>query len=145
MKSVFTFLWCIKLNFDPNCVYFTSFIFDTLIFLWTAPYAFGTNGWGFWAYYIYLAIAICSLLMAIFAIIQIITKNSSASSRHATYVQCRLFMIIGLAVGGILIFILYMVAWKGHNNNDKINWSLRIAAPLLINAAILHSYHENFA
>ena len=144
MKSVFTILWCIKLNFDPTCVYFTSFIFDALIFLWTAPYAFGYNGWGFWAYYIYLAVAICSLLMAIFAIIQIITKNSSASSRHATYVQARMYMIIGLAITAILLFVLYFVAWKGHSNRDKMNWGLRIALPLLFNAALLHSYHENF-
>ena len=144
MKSVFTILWCIKLNFDPNCVYFTSFIFDTLIFLWAAPYGFGTNGWGFWPYYIYMAVAICSLLMAIFAIIQIITKNSSASSRHATYVQARLYMIMGLAIAAVLLFVLYMVLLGGNNTGVKVEWGMRVAMPLLLNAAFLHSYHENF-
>ena len=147
MKSVFTLLWCIKLNFDPTCVYFTSFILDVVFYLWLAPYGFG-NGKGYynyWPSWIFFIASIVALAMAIFAIIQLITKNSSASSRHATYVQCRLYTIIGLAVGGIILFVIFMID-SAHwgNGSQRLRWALEWASPLIFSAAALHCYHENF-
>ena len=124
MKSVFTFLWCIKLNFDPTCVYITSFILDVVLFLWTAPYGFGHTGWyKSWPYWIFQIIAIVAILMAIFAVIQLITKNSTASSRHATYVQCRMYTIIARAVGGAVLFLPAMFYFKDYNMSYKLNWA----------------------
>ena len=149
MKSVFTILWCIKLNFDPTCVYMASFILDAVICIFFMPYGFGRgdkNSYQYWPYWIFLILSIIVFLMAIFAIIQIVTKNSSASSRHATYVQCRMYTILGLAIGGLILFVLGLV-----NNQDsratfgtKLNWSFSWGAPLFLAAAALHCYHENF-
>ena len=145
MKSEFTFLWCIKLKFDPTCVYYTSFILDAILFLWLCPYGFSYNSWwSYWPNWIFMIASIVALLMAIFAVIQIITKNSSASSRHATYVQCRLYTIIGLAIGGILLFVLAMVNSNGWPFKTRFEYALRHAFPLIISAAALHCYHENF-
>ena len=137
MKSTFTILWCIRLAFDANCVYITSFILDVLLFLWAAPYGFGHSGWynKSWPYWIFQIVAIISVLMAIFAIIQLITKNSSAGSRHGTYVQCRLYTIILMAIGGVVLFLLAMFYYKDYNTNQKLNWALEYASPLFFTAA----------
>ena len=145
MKSVFTFLWCIKLQFDPSCVYFTSFILDILLFLWMAPYGFGyKNWWNYWPNWIFAVASFVALLMAIFAVIQLITKSSTATTRHATYAQCRLNTIIGLAIGAIILFVFAMVNTNGWATNTRLEWSLKYAAPLILSAIGLHSYHENF-
>ena len=143
MKSVFTILWCVKLQYDPTCVYYTSFILDALLCLYLAPYGFGFANYNYWPSYIYLAASIASFLMAIFAIVQIITKNSSAPSRHGNYVKCRLYFIIGLAIAAAILFVLYMT-YTDRYYKPNIRWALQIAAPFLFNAAFLHSYHENF-
>ena len=147
MKSVFTFLWCLKLNFDANCVYITSHIFDILVFLWLGPYGYGIahDSIGYWPYYIYVAVSIVAILMAVFSVVQLITKSSSASQRSATYAQARLYTIIGLALAGIALFVLFMVY---HDNKyyKKANMetAFQIALPLVFDALLLHSYHENF-
>ena len=146
LESVFTFLWCIRLPFDPTCVYFTSFILDVVFFLWIAPYGFGHAGWyKSWLTWIFQIAAIVALLMAIFAVIQIITKQSSASSRQATYVQCRMYTIIGLAIGGIILFVLGLTYRNDSSFNYKLQWAFEFGFPLLGTAAALHCYHENFA
>ena len=131
MKSVFTILWCIKLQYDPNCVYYTSFILDALLCLYLAPLGFGLANYNFWPYYIYLAVSIASFLMAIFAIVQIITKNSSAGSRHANYVQCRLYFIIGLAIAAAILFVLFMV-YTDRYYKPNIRFAIQVAMPFLL-------------
>ena len=145
MKSVFTFLWCIKLNFDPTCVYFASFILDVVFYLWIAPYGFGHSSWyRSWPIWIFQIAAVVALLMAIFAIIQLITKQSSASSRHATYVQCRMYSIIGLAIGGIILFVIGLTYYRNYSMDFRVRWAFEFGFPLLGSAAALHCYHENF-
>ena len=144
MKSEFTVLWCIKLNFDPTCVYFTSFILDAILLIWLTPYGFGHSKWyAYWPQWIFFIASLVALLMAIFAIIQVITKNSSASSRHATYVQCRLYTIMGLAIGGLILFVLGLTYYKA-DFKYKLQWAFEFGSPLIFLAAALHSYHENF-
>ena len=144
MKSIFTLLWCIKLNFDPNCVYFVSYILDICILVWLTPYGLGQRNWyDNWPQWIFFIASVVALLMAIFAVIQIITKSSSAGSRAASYTQARLYTILGLAIGGIILFILGMTYVKG-SNEYRLRWALEFGSPLMLCAAALHSYHENF-
>ena len=148
MKPVFTLLWCIKFQYDSNCVYFTSFILDVILYLWMCPYGLGHGGqdWTkYWPATVFFVASVVAVLMAIFAIIQIITKSSSAGSRHATYVQCRLYTIIGLAVGGLVLFVFSLVnSGRYSQQSDRLRWAFEWASPLIVSALALHSYHENF-
>ena len=147
--SVFTCCWCIKLNYDPDCVYYTSYVFDAIIFIYNAAYAFGTLNpvrSSAWPHIIFLIVSLLILAMGIFAIIQIFTKNSSASSRQANYVKFRMWIIYGLVIAAIVIFvfwILYLTA-KNYSSGDVIGYGLGSAIPFLVDAAILHGYHKNF-
>ena len=144
MKSVFTVLWFLKLNFSSDCVYYTSFILDVVLFFWLTPYGFGQKGYyDYWPQWIFYAASIVALLMAIFAIIQLITKSGSAGSRHDNYVQARFFTILGLAIGGIILFVLGMTYYSG-SMESRLKYSFQFGSPLILLAAALHSYHENF-
>ena len=86
--------------------------------------------------------------MGIFAIVQIVTKNSSAASRKATYIKCRMWVIIGLVVIGIVLFILYIIYGstdKGIGWDVGLVWGLNALISYLISAAVLHGYHTNFS
>ena len=44
----FTCCYLIKLDYDPSCVYYTSYIFDAVLFLWHTAFAFGSGRYN-WA------------------------------------------------------------------------------------------------
>ena len=147
--SVFTCCWCITLNYDPNCVYYTSYIFDAILFIYNAAYALGTLSGvrsNAWPHIIFLIISLLILAMGIFAVIQIFTKNTSAGSRQGNYVKYRMWIIIGLVIAAIIVFIFWFIylANSYYSAGDQIGYALGSALPFLIDAAVLHGYHKNF-
>ena len=147
--SVFTCCWCIKLNYDSDCVYYTSFVFDAIIFIYNAAYALGNMGGvrsKAWPHIIFLIMSIAIFCMGVFAIIQIFTKNSSAGSRHANYVKYRMWVIYALVILAIVIFILWILYFSANNGtfSNSIGYALESAIPFLVDAAVLHGYHQNF-
>ncbi len=143
--SYFTCCWCIKLNYDSTCVYYTAYVFDAIFFFWNVAYAGGILN-SFWPSYIFLIVAIILIAMGVFAVIQIFTKNTSASSRQATYVKCRMWVIYGLVIVGIVLFILWIIWGVGQkvSGSKYIGYGLGNAIPFIVDAAILHGYHNNF-
>ena len=145
MKSVFTIFWALKLNFDSTCVYLTSYIFDFLLFLWFAPFGFGLvhGRWSYWPFFIYFIISFACLLMAVFAIVQLITMKSSGPSRQASYAKARLWLIIGLVITGIILFVIFMTySYSGYKTN--VESAISISFPLIFTALFAHSYHANW-
>ena len=148
MPSVFTCCWCIKLNYDPNCVYYTSFIFDAILFCIWGIYALAllAEYQYYWPHIVFLIFALLLLGMGIFAIVQIFTKNSSAASRHGQYVRFRLWAIIAYIVLAIVMLIL----WLSFGFSQKyragfvIGAAISAALPFAVDACLLHGYHENF-
>ena len=110
--SVFTCCYAIKLNQDPNCVFFTSHIFDVVLFWWYTGYALSNrtgNSKAGTADLISLIFGLALIAMGIFSIIQMVTKNSSAVGRQALYAKLRLYLIIAIVVIGILLFALVLL------------------------------------
>jgi hypothetical protein len=143
--AVFTCCYFIKLNFDADCVYYTSYIFDAVLFLWHTAFALGSRHW-YWAGIIWIVCSIFILFMGIFAIVQILTRNTSAASRKVTYIKCRLIVIIGLVVLGIIICILYILYGASVDRPAKgFEFGLNALISYLISAAVLHGYHANFS
>ncbi len=143
--NVYTCLYVIKLNFDSNCVYLTSHIVDALIFLSYIFYNFTAVGVGMRGglpYICQLIFGFILLAMGIFAIFQLVTKNTSAASRQAQYTQYRLYTIIAFVVFAIIIFALFVLTFKG---DGKVGFGISAAVPLLIDALILHGSHANFS
>ena len=142
----FTCCWCIKLNYDSTCVYYTAYVFDAILFLWNVAYAGGVYRGGHWPSIIFLIFSIILIAMGIFAIVQIITKNTSAPSRQAMYAKYRMWIIYALVIFAIAIFILWIIYGISAkvDSGFYIGWGIGNAIPYLVDAAVLHGYHANF-
>ena len=128
-------------------MYYTSYIFDAILFLWHTAFAFGSGRYN-WAGIIWIICSLFILFMGIFSLVQIFTRDSSAASRRDTYIKCRMWVIIGLVVIGIVLFILYII----YGTTDKavgwgkgLLWGLNALISYLISASVLHGYHTNFS
>ena len=144
--SVFTCCWCIKLDFNPSCVYITSFIFDAWLFIaWSGYGLNGLRAGSSLPSLVFLAISLLLLVMGIWAIINIFTKEKGGFHK-AEYVKFRMFAIYGLVLAAIIMFAVWFL--DGTQKNQKsdywINGAINSALPLLIDAAVLHGYHVNF-
>ena len=84
--------------------------------------------------------------MGIFAIVQIVTKKTSAPSRHANYVKFRMWAIIAYIVAAVVMIILWLAFGfsAGYPAGFVIAAAISAALPFGIDAAILHGYHKNF-
>ena len=144
MSSVFTFCYFLKLNFNQDCVYYTTYAFDFLIFCNSLAYRGGQGfGGGGLIGTIAFIVAVLFFLLGIFAIVQAITKNSSAASRKDQYVMCRMYAIYAYLAFAVIFFLWCILTLSG-TFGQKLNAALNVALINLINAAILHGYHENF-
>ena len=143
MSSVFTFCYFLKLNFDQNCVYYTTYAFDFLIFCNSLAFRGGMGGGGGLIGTIAYVVAVLFFLLGIFAIVQAVTKNSSAASRKEQYTMCRMYAIYAFLVAAVFFF-LYIFIFLSGSFSVKLNAALNVGLINLINAAILHGYHENF-
>ena len=136
------------MNYDPDCVYYTSFVFDAFLFLVWGLYALGLLGTysKSWPHYVFLIFALALMVMGIFALIQIFTKNSTAPSRHANYVKYRMWTIYGLIIAGIIVLALWLI--YGFAGGYAAGWVIGAAIsacfPFFFDAGILHGYHANF-
>ena len=146
--SQFTCCWCIKLNYDSSCVFYTMYGFDAFLFIVWGAYAFGLLGrYVYWPQIIFIIFSVILLLMGIFALVQIFTKNSSAAGRHANYTKYRMWIIIAYIVLAVVMFILWLI-WGVTSKVIAGFWiaaAISSAIPYLFNAAVLHGYHANFA
>ena len=136
------------MNYDPDCVYYTSFIFDAILFLCWGLYALGLLGVysRHWPHIIFLIFALLLAAMGVFAIVQIVTKKTTAPNRHARYVKYRMWIIIAYCVLAVVMLILWLA--YGFGNKYDGGWvigaAISAALPFAIDAAILHGYHKNF-
>ena len=144
--SVFTCCWFIKLEFNPACVYITSFIFDAWLFIaWSGYGLNGLRTGRSLPSLVFLAISILLLVMGIWAIINIFSKDKGGFHK-AEYVKYRMYAIYGLVLGAIIMLVVWFV-YAAQNNQKSdywINGAIASALPLLIDAAVLHGYHANF-
>ena len=148
MPSVFTCCWCVKMNYDPDCVYYTSFIFDAILFICWGGYSLGLLGMyrNYWPQFVFVAFSLLLLAMGIFSIVQIFTKNTSAPNRHARYVKFRMWAIIAYIVCACIMVALWL-GWGFSQHYDSgwlISAAISSAVPFLVDAAVLHGYHKNF-
>ena len=122
--------------------------FDACLFILWSIYALALLGrYIYWPQIIFVIFCLILLAMGVFALVQIFTKKSSAPGRHPQYTKFRLWVIIAYIVLAIVMFILWLI-WGIANGIWApiwINAALSSAIPYLINAAILHGYHANFA
>ena len=138
--AIFTCFWCLRLEYNSDCVYYTSFIFDAWLFLlWSG---FGFHGLSNVSAQSLagVIISICLLVMGVWAIIHLFTK-SRGGFHKSNYVYFRLMVIYGLLIGAIILLVLWILLdTRGHKS-----YGLYPVISLVINAAILHGYHENFS
>ena len=144
--GVFTCCWCLKLNYNDPCPYYTSFIFDAWLFIMWSGYSLGGLGrYKSWPHIIFIIISLCLLVMGIWAIIHLFTKDKGGFHK-ANYVKYRMWAIYGLVILAIVMFILWLI-WGIATKADTGFWigaGIYSALSLLIDAAVLHGYHENF-
>ena len=143
--SQFTCCWCLKLDYNPNCVYYTSFIFDAWLFIMWSAYSLGGLGrYKAWPHIIFVIICLCLLVMGVWAIIHLFTKDKGGFHK-ANYVKYRMWVIYGLLILAAVMFILWILyGLIAKDGGVWIGGAIYASLSLVIDAAILHGYHENF-
>ena len=136
------------MNYDANCVYYTSHIFDAVILLWWGIYGFVWIGAAYaWPYIIYLIFALLLACLGIFSIVQCFTKNTSAPNRAQLYLKLRLWAIIGYFIAAIILLILWIIFGAVYLK-EYFAWVIGPAfatvLPLVVDGCVLHGYHKNF-
>ena len=144
--GTFVCCWCVKLDYESKCIFYTMHIFDAFLFLWWSLYALGGLGaYKAWPHIIFLIFSLCLLVMGIWAVV-IIFKAEGAKFGRDKYVKYRMWVIYGLLIAAVVLFILWIIYGLAADVESSawVGGGIYSALPLIIDAAVLHGYHENF-
>lgn len=151
-----TCCYAIKCNFGANCVYCLSHLMDAIQFgqIFFSALTFALMGRFNWAGIILLILALPFLATLVLAIMQMVTKSSSAPKRFQMYLKFRKFAIIGILVFALLNLLLWMIVSFTFKSTDKsLQTAFRAfmfivafatALPFVVTAIIMYGYHKSF-
>lgn len=164
----FTCCFCCQCSYDALCVIRAAYALDFILFgLWViqAISYVGSafiGGYG----YIYLAISIVLLGMAVYAAVNLCTltssiQNGTLRAKNQKYMKIRMYFTIFLIVSGIIIFLVWFFLVRDYVKSIKnydgsrtytddeafavsLNAALSVLIPFIVDVIILYGYKQSF-